>query len=159
MRNTKMESSFTPSNLNKKTAVVFDALDRNFVQTPKEFKEKLFVNELKIDYFDESIDCEISLSQILSPPAFTRHIDNNPFEDLEALDNPEQIKVVRAEGVKGFFIISGQRRLEFHKSNKKKKIKATIVGQVVCRSQIAMARALEMTRFKRPPNTFYIIIF
>ena len=152
-----IESSFTPSNLNKKTAAGLEALDRKFVQIPKESKEELFVNELKIDYFDEPTDCEIKISEIHSPPAFTRHNHSNTFEDLEALNNPDQIKVVSAEGIKGYFIISGQRRLEFHKRNKKKKIKALIVGEVVCRSQIAMARTLEMTRFKRPPNTLEIV--
>lgn len=120
---------------------------------PKKTKEDLIAKEIKIDYFADSTVKQIKISDIFSPPGFTRHNHSNPFEDLDALDNPEPVKVVRAEGVKGFFIIDGQRRLEFHKRNGKKLIKALIVGQVVCRSQIAMARALEMTRFKRPPNT------
>ncbi len=160
MRTVKIESSFTPSNLNKTTAAGFEALDQKFVQISKETKEELFTRELKIDYFDEPTDCEINLSQIFSPPAFTRHNHSNSFEDLDALDNnPELIKVVRAEDVKGFFVIDGQRRMELHKSKskKEKKIKAVIVGRVVCRSQIAMARALEMTRFKRPPNTLELV--
>ena len=45
----------------------------------------------------------------------------------------------------------------FTNYNKKKQIKALIVGKVVCRSQIAMARALEMTRFKKPPNTLELV--
>ena len=157
MRNAKIESSFTPSNLNKKTAAGFEALYKRFVQIPKKIKEDLFVKELKIDYSDEPDMREIKISEILAPPAFIRNNYSNQFEDLKALDNPEPIKVVIAEDVKGFFIISGQRRLEFHKLNKKKQIKALIVGKVVCRSQIAMARALDMTRFKKPPNTMELV--
>ena len=73
MRNAKIESSFTPSNLNKKTAAGFEALDRKFVQISKKIKEDLFVKELKIDYFDEPDMREIKISDIFSPPAFTRH--------------------------------------------------------------------------------------
>jgi len=155
----KPKSSFTPSNLNKKTTTGFKALDRKFVQISKETKEDLFIDELKIDYFDDPDVRQVKISDIFSPPAFARHNSSNPFEDLEALNNPDPVKVVRAEGVKGFFIISGQRRLDFHKCNKKKKkqIKAIIVGQVVCRSQIAMARALEMTRFNRQPNALELV--
>ena len=58
----ELESSFTPSNLNKKTTAGFKALDRKFVQISKETKEDLFINELKIDYFDEPTDCEIKIS-------------------------------------------------------------------------------------------------
>jgi hypothetical protein len=156
----KPESSFTPSKLNKKTTAGFKALDRKFIQISKETKEDLFINELKVDYFVDPDVRQIKISDIFSPPAFTRHNSSNPLEDLEALDNPDPVKVVRAEGVKGFFIISGQRRLEFHKRNEKKKkqINAIIVGQVVCRSQIAMARALDMTRFKRQPNALELVV-
>jgi hypothetical protein len=157
MLNIKLESSFTPLNLNKKTTAGFEALDRKFVQISKETKEDLFINELKIDYFDDPDVRQVKISDIFSPPAFARHNSSNPFEDLEALDNPDPVKVVSAESVKGFFIISGQRRLEFHKCNKKKQIKAIIVGQVVCQSQIAMARALELTRFNRQPNALELV--
>jgi hypothetical protein len=157
MRTVKIESSFTTSNLNKKTAAGFEALDRKFVQIPKEIKEELFVKELKIDYSDKPDMRQLRISDILCPPAFTRSTHFNTFEDLEVLDNPEPVKVVSAEDVKGFFIISGQRRLGFHKLNKQKKIKAIIVGKVVCRSQIAMARALDMTRFKKPAKTLELV--
>jgi len=153
MKTNKIKSSFTPSNLNKKTAAGLEKLDRKFVQISKKTKEDLITKELKIDYFDNPAVRQIKITEIFSPPGFTRHNHSNPFEDLDVLDNPEPIKVVRAESIKGFFVIDGQRRLEFQKRSGKKQIKALIVGQVVCRSQIAMARALEMTRFKKPPNT------
>ena len=153
----KLESSFTPSNLNKETAAGFAALDQKFVQIPKETKEELFVKELKIDYSGEQDMREIRIADIFTPPAFIRNNYNNPFEDLEALENPEPVKVVIAEDVNGFFIISGQRRLEFYKLNRHQKIRAIIVGKVVCRSQIAMARALNMTRFKMQANTLELV--
>ena len=153
MQTNKIKSSFTPSNLNKKTAAGFEKLDRKFVQISKKTKEDLITKELKIDYFDNPTVHQIKISEIFSPPGFTRHNHSNPFEDLDVLDNPDPIKVVRAESIKGFFVIDGQRRLEFLKGSGKKQIRALIVGRVVCRSQIAMARALEMTRFKKPPNT------
>jgi hypothetical protein len=153
MKTDKIKSSFTPSNLNKKTAAGLEKLDRKFVQTSKKAKKDLIAKELKIDYFGNPTVHQIKISEIFSPPGFTRHNHSNPFEDLDALNNPEPLKVVSAESIKGFFVIDGQRRLEFQKRSGKKQIKALIVGQVVCRSQIVMARALEMTRFKKPPNT------
>ena len=66
MQTNKIKSSFTPSNLNKKTAAGFEKLDRKFVQISKKTKEDLITKELKIDYFGNPAVQQIKISEILS---------------------------------------------------------------------------------------------
>jgi len=153
MKMNNIKSSFTVSNLNKKTIKSLKELDRNFAKISKQAKDNLIAKKLNIDNFDTPKLKKIKIAEIFNPLTFSRYNHDDEFEDLENLDNLEPVKVVEAEGIKGFFIIDGQRRLEYQKHQKKDQIDVLIIGKAVCQSQISMVRALEMTRFKKPPNT------
>ncbi len=154
---TQNQSRFTLSHLNKKTVTAFNALEKEFANIAEKAKEDLITKNIKIDNSANPLVKQIKISEILSPPGFTRYNQSNLFEDLDILDNPEPIKVVRTKGVKGFFLIDGQRRLELQKLRGEEQINVFIIGEVVCLSQVAMARAKEMTMFKKPLKTLELV--
>jgi hypothetical protein len=135
MQSIANKSKFTPSNL----------------KLSDEVKSKLLNNGLKLNYSEKLPSPEkIKVSDISGPEAFSRFDRNDEYCDLENIENLEPIKVAIAEGSQGYFLLDGQRRLQYSKKQKEAKIDALIVGEAVCRSQIAMTRATEMMNIKKP---------
>jgi hypothetical protein len=50
-------------------------------------------------------------------------------------------------------LIDGQRRLRFQKEKGKEIINVIVVGDAIFQSQVAMARAVEITKLKKPMTT------
>jgi hypothetical protein len=141
MKDTKGSSSFTPSNLND-----------GFSEIPEEQKQKLIKNGLTLKPFKEPALKEMRISEVMSPSVFLRYDQQEDYSDLEAVENLEPIKVVSLVG-KGYVVIDGLRRLKYLKKGVLETAQFMIAGEAVCRSQVGIARAVEMTKLTKPLNT------
>lgn len=141
MKTDNKKSKLTPSNLKLSAAI----------------KSKMLKNGLRLDYFEKPTSEKIKVSDILSPEAFSRIDPNDEYGDFENVENIDPIILAILEGSQGYSILDGQRRLQYLKNQKEAKIEASIVGEAVCHSQLAMTRAAEMTKLKKPLNILELI--
>jgi hypothetical protein len=119
-------------------------------------KERLLNSGLTLEPLKEPIANTILISEVSNPPAFMRSDQNDDFNDLEDVERLEPIKLASV-GNKGFVVIDGLRRVEFLRRKGKEKVDALIIGSAICPSQLAMARAVEMTKRTRPLNTMELV--
>lgn len=143
-------SSFTPLILNREAQERFAEIDALISTTSDDDKADLIKKGLAIKPLKNVNTKEVDLAKIIDSPFFVRRDQSDDFNDLRMLSVTEPIKVVKAEGVNGYFIVDGKRRFDLAKERNAQKVSIQIVGKVVCSAQIALARGKEMVNFKKP---------
>lgn len=148
-----ISSNFTASNLRPNNQEISYGAELELAKLADSSSADLISNGLQLDFSEQPTVLQMGISEIIAPVAFTRLDQNDNYDDIESIDNLEPVKVAKINGLSGHFLVDGQRRLQFQKEKGKKKINVIVVGDAVCQSQVAMARAVEMTKFKKPMTT------
>jgi hypothetical protein len=116
---------------------------------PKAKVENLTSARLKVSLFDNPATQKVPIAEIAGPVAFIRLDHDDNFADLANVESLDPVTVISMEGIPGFVLLEGQRRLQYLKKEGATEITVMVVGSATYASQAGMARAVEMTKFKK----------
>ena len=82
---------------------------------PKAKVDDLISARLKVSLFDNPATQKVPIAEIAGPVAFIRLDHDDNFADLANVESLDPVTVISMEGIPGFVLVEGQRRLQYLK--------------------------------------------